>query len=170
MQHYISINGCQYGPMEDDELRNKIASGEIRVGETLYWCPGMANWLPLCSVMQSLFPGLIPPRTPEQEAEYDLMSAFKSVMKRYAMFTGRASITEYWYFMLVSYIIGFIPIINILWILVVLIPGIAVAIRRMHDVGKSGWYSLIPIYSLILACQPSEGPNQYGEKPLPPEQ
>ncbi|WP_366841754.1 DUF805 domain-containing protein [Lacinutrix sp.] len=44
----------------------------------------------------------------------------------------------------------------------VLIPGIAVGVRRMHDVGKSGWYYLIPIYNLILACTDSEvGKNEW---------
>jgi len=50
--------------------------------------------------------------------------------------------------------------------LVVLIPGIAVAIRRMHDVGKSGWFILIPIYNLVLAVTPGIiGENQYGSDP-----
>ena len=47
-----------------------------------------------------------------------------------------------------------------------LLPLIAVAARRMHDVGKSGWYMLIPIYSLILACTEGEaGENMYGPNP-----
>jgi uncharacterized membrane protein YhaH (DUF805 family) len=46
---------------------------------------------------------------------------------------------------------------------VLLIPSIAVAVRRMHDVGKSGWFVLIPIYGLILACtQGVKGENEYG--------
>ena len=48
----------------------------------------------------------------------------------------------------------------------VLIPSLAVGVRRMHDVGKSGWYLLIPIYSFILAVTEGEkGANQYGEDP-----
>lgn len=47
-----------------------------------------------------------------------------------------------------------------------LLPTISAAVRRMHDVGKSGWYLLVPIYNLILACTDSEkGPNKYGEDP-----
>jgi uncharacterized membrane protein YhaH (DUF805 family) len=50
--------------------------------------------------------------------------------------------------------------------LAVLIPSIAVGVRRMHDVGKSGWYLIIPIYSLILAfTQGEKGSNQYGADP-----
>jgi uncharacterized membrane protein YhaH (DUF805 family) len=43
--------------------------------------------------------------------------------------------------------------------LTTLIPTIAVAVRRMHDVGKSGWFILVPIYNLVLAVSPSK-PNQ----------
>jgi uncharacterized membrane protein YhaH (DUF805 family) len=51
-----------------------------------------------------------------------------------------------------------------------LIPSIAVGVRRMHDVGKSGWFLLIPIYNLVLACTDGEqGPNQYGSDPKRPE-
>ena len=47
-----------------------------------------------------------------------------------------------------------------------MLPSIAVGIRRMHDVGKSGWFILIPIYDLILAVTPGViGPNKYGEDP-----
>ena len=48
----------------------------------------------------------------------------------------------------------------------VIIPSIAVGIRRMHDVGKSGWFLLIPIYNFILAVSDGEvGENQYGSDP-----
>ena len=48
----------------------------------------------------------------------------------------------------------------------VLIPGIAVAVRRMHDVGKSGWFALIPIYNIILALsEGDQGDNAYGPDP-----
>lgn len=53
-----------------------------------------------------------------------------------------------------------------LYSLAVLVPSLAVAVRRMHDVGKSGWYILIPIYNLILAVTEGDnGPNEYGEDP-----
>ena len=57
------------------------------------------------------------------------------------------------------------PIGNI-YSLVTFIPGLAVAVRRMHDVGKSGWYVLIPIYNIVLlASVGEEGENQYGPDP-----
>lgn len=50
--------------------------------------------------------------------------------------------------------------------LVTIVPYLAVFVRRMHDVGKSGWFMLIPIYNLILAVSDSEhGENQYGRNP-----
>lgn len=58
------------------------------------------------------------------------------------------------------------PFLSNIYSLIVLIPSIAVGIRRMHDVGKSGWYILIPIYNLILACTEGQyGENEYGEDP-----
>ena len=57
-----------------------------------------------------------------------------------------------------------------IYILGVLVPSIGVAVRRMHDVGKSGWYCLIPIYNLILACtEGTPGHNEYGPDPKRPE-
>jgi uncharacterized membrane protein YhaH (DUF805 family) len=40
--------------------------------------------------------------------------------------------------------------------IITLLPTIAVAVRRMHDVGKSGWFILVPIYNFILAVSPSK--------------
>ena len=59
-----------------------------------------------------------------------------------------------------------LPILGTVASLAFLIPSIAVGVRRMHDVGKSGWFLLIPIYNLILACTPGEsGTNEYGPDP-----
>lgn len=106
----------------------------------------------------------------------------KVVFENYANFEGRARRKEYWMFFLanfiVSIILGFIvgfiaaltspmlaPLANV-YSLAVFIPSIAVAIRRMHDIGKSGWYILIPIYNIILlATEGDRGANEYGEDP-----
>lgn len=56
----------------------------------------------------------------------------------------------------------------LIYSLAVLIPSVAVLVRRLHDVGKSGWYSLIPIYNLILVCTSgNKGDNLYGADPKP---
>lgn len=100
----------------------------------------------------------------------------KVVLENYANFNGRARRSEYWWFALMNIIIsvafGFIcgllqmPKLANLYSLAVLVPSIAVGVRRMHDVGKSGWFILIPIYNLILAVTEGEkGTNEYGEDP-----
>ncbi len=104
------------------------------------------------------------------------MNEFMTVLKKYAVFTGRARRREYWMYILFYAIIvvaltvigGLIhfPLIVSLFELAVLVPTIAVGIRRMHDVGKSGWFSIIPIYNLVLAATPGvAGANNYGPDP-----
>lgn len=105
------------------------------------------------------------------------------VLNNYANFTGRARRKEYWMFGLLSFLIysalailSFIPGIGIvfsilagIFFLGIMVPSIAVAVRRMHDVGKEWWYLLIPIYSLILACTEGEHrTNEYGPDPKNP--
>jgi uncharacterized membrane protein YhaH (DUF805 family) len=101
------------------------------------------------------------------------------VTTKYAEFNGRARRSEYWYFSLVSFIIicvlaFFSGVLGdtigsgliIVFYLAIIVPSIAVTIRRMHDVGKSGWYCLIPIYNLILTLTDSTpGENEYGPNP-----
>ena len=104
------------------------------------------------------------------------MKYYLKALQNYATFKGRASRSEYWYFVLFniifSIVLGFVsgivdlPILYTIYSVVLLIPSIAVAVRRMHDVGKSGWFILIPIYDLILACtQGVKGENEYGTEP-----
>ncbi|UEG48634.1 DUF805 domain-containing protein [Ferruginibacter lapsinanis] len=103
---------------------------------------------------------------------------FVKVLKNYANFEGRARRKEYWYFtlfsILISIVISFIDaaigstigILGLIFSFGTLIPSIAVGVRRMHDVGKSGWYLLIPIYNLVLACTEGQtGSNEYGYDP-----
>lgn len=116
------------------------------------------------------------------------MNWYLDVLKKYAVFNGRASRSEFWYFTLFnSIVIIFLLIIGratdsvffdalyTLYILAVLLPSIGVEIRRLHDTGRSGWWlliALIPIVSLILLVfwiQDGEpGTNQYGPNPKMP--
>jgi len=108
---------------------------------------------------------------------------YLTVLKKYAVFGGRARRKEYWYFYLFDVIIylilGFIEvgikrvyegegsILGSIYTLAVLIPSIAVSARRMHDIGKSGWFMLIPIYNIILfVTEGDKGDNQYGPDPI----
>ena len=84
--------------------------------------------------------------------------AIKSVFSKYAVFSGRARRSEYWYFVLfcflVSFALGCIPFLSALsfiWWLAIIIPSIAVSVRRLHDIGKSGWnYLFFLIPELLL--------------------
>ncbi len=104
------------------------------------------------------------------------------ITTKYADFNGRARRKEYWYFILFIYIFifaisflvaalsdlfsGIENILMLIFYLGLLVPSGAVTWRRMHDLGKSGFYSLIPIYNIILACTDSQpGENEYGPNP-----
>ena len=104
------------------------------------------------------------------------MNYYLKVLQNYATFSGRARRSEYWYFVLFNFIISIVvgliegamgtEALGVIYSLAVLIPSLAVAVRRMHDVGKSGWFLLIPIYNLILACTDGDkGDNKYGPDP-----
>ncbi len=101
-----------------------------------------------------------------------IIEAISSVFKHYAVFRGRARRREYWYFFLLNSLvstavsaIGIQEILGI-YVLVMLLPGMAVAVRRMHDTDHSGWFLLVPIYSLILLfTEGTAGNNRFGPDP-----
>lgn len=115
------------------------------------------------------------------------MNYFLDAMRKYADFNGRARRSEYWYFALFYGLIsvavtilefsmgmsveqGGNGMLGLLLSLGFMIPSLAVAVRRMHDVGKSGWFCLIPLYNLYLAVQEGEyGSNEYGADPKNPD-
>lgn len=115
------------------------------------------------------------------------MNWYLHALKNYATFSGRATRSEFWFFMLFNIIIsiclGIIGllfdernvlsgILQAIYSLAVLIPNIAVASRRLHDINKSGWWQLIIIIPLIGAillliyyCTDSKEDNKYGMNP-----
>ena len=120
------------------------------------------------------------------------MNYYADVIKKYAQFSGRARRKEYWMFVLINAIIscviscidnlaGFtistgtsqIGILSLIYALFVLVPSLAVSVRRMHDIDKSGWtilLGLIPIVGSIIlivyACKAGTvGENKYGADP-----
>ncbi|HEX9533541.1 MAG TPA: DUF805 domain-containing protein [bacterium] len=114
------------------------------------------------------------------------MSWYIGALKKYADFNGRAGRAEFWMFTLISTIIsvilylidgGIMPGSNIrllytLYSLAVLVPSLAVSVRRLHDTGRSGWWILInviPILGqlvyLVFLLRDSQGANQYGSSP-----
>ncbi len=112
------------------------------------------------------------------------VDAIKSVFSQYANFSGRARRSEYWYYVLCYAIISIVinllsqassvfAIIGTVVGLALICPTLAVEIRRLHDIGKSGWYllfNLIPLVGAIILivwfCKDSEpGDNMYGPNP-----
>lgn len=75
--------------------------------------------------------------------------AIGNCFRKYATFSGRAKRPEYWWFFLLNFLLGLIPVIGTIWGLVVLIPSFAVLWRRMHDIGKPGYYGLAPYIAAI---------------------
>ena len=113
--------------------------------------------------------------------------AKKAVLENYANFNGRATRPEYWWFALFNFIIGIglnilsltVPLLGIvalLYSLATLIPNIAVGVRRLHDIGKSGWFLLVALIPLagavwlivLLATEGQAGTNEYGPDPRLP--
>ncbi|MEJ8590665.1 DUF805 domain-containing protein [Riemerella anatipestifer] len=102
----------------------------------------------------------------------NLNNYFIGVIKNhYADFKGRSSRKAYWTFVginfLFSFASSFVEILGILYSLALLLPSLAIAVRRMHDVGKSGWFLLIPFYNIyLLIIKGEERENQYGPVPI----
>lgn len=119
------------------------------------------------------------------------MEWFVRVWQRYAEFEGRSRRKEYWMFHLINTVIWLILIAFSfatrnsfavgaivaagLYGLAGLIPGLAVSVRRLHDIGRSGWWlliALIPFGGLVLlvfdCLKGTPGPNEYGPDPKAP--
>ena len=113
------------------------------------------------------------------------MNWYLEVLKKYAIFDGRARRTEFWMFVLYNIVIVIVfsilvniignaaTVLSFIYSLAVLLPGIAVGIRRLHDTGRSGWnllLALIPLVGAIIlivfyAQEGQLGDNKYGANP-----
>jgi len=118
------------------------------------------------------------------------MNWFRLALSKYATFSGRSQRAEYWYFALfyvligiglsfIDYILGTfdaeteVGLLGGLYSLAMLIPSIAVAVRRLHDTSRSGWWLLIGFIPLVgtivllvfLVLDSTPGDNAYGPNP-----
>lgn len=121
------------------------------------------------------------------------MHWYLDVLKKYAVFSGRARRAEYWIFVLVNaiitfvltvidHVLGLVPahstplstgLLSGIYLLAVLVPSLAVQCRRLHDTDRRGWWmllSLIPIIGslvlLVFNVMPGKpGPNRFGPDP-----
>lgn len=135
----------------------------------------------------------VPADTPAPAIRYNLINAFTACLIRYAKFSGRACRSEYWFWILATALVSLIPLtcdfvvsgveavlndntpFSDIYNLATLLPGLAVFVRRMHDIGRSAWNLLwwfLPIIGwivcIIYCCQPTGEANKYGEGPDAP--
>lgn len=111
-----------------------------------------------------------------------IIAAYKDAWVNWKNFSGRSRRSAYWYAflanMIIAFVLGFLSglvdvlsILTSLYSLAFLVPSIALAVRRLHDTGHSGWWYLIAltgigcIVLLIWFCQDSQPDNQYGPSP-----
>jgi uncharacterized membrane protein YhaH (DUF805 family) len=119
-----------------------------------------------------------------------IMHWYIEVLRKYAVFGGRARRKEYWFFVLFNILISIglgiidgitgtynvevgIGLLGSIYALAVLIPSIAVTVRRLHDVDRSGWWILIAFIPIIgaivllvfMVLDSNSGPNRFGENP-----
>ena len=118
------------------------------------------------------------------------MNWYLDVLKKYAVFSGRARRKEYWFFVLFNIIASIvlaivdtmtgtmseaygIGLLGGIYSLLVLIPGIAVSVRRLHDTDRSGWWLLLAFIPLIgaivllvfMVLDSTPGDNRFGPNP-----
>jgi uncharacterized membrane protein YhaH (DUF805 family) len=117
----------------------------------------------------------------------DFMTAVRTCLSKYVVFSGRARRSEYWYFALFNFLVGIVTsvldailgtgydnstggLVNTVGSLALLLPSLAVGVRRLHDTDRSGWWILIvlvpvvgAIVLIVFMVQDSKpGTNQYG--------
>jgi uncharacterized membrane protein YhaH (DUF805 family) len=118
------------------------------------------------------------------------LSWYLQALKKYAVFSGRSRRMEYWYFVLFNIIVGIVlgaidgllgtrgsvmgaGLLSGIYGLAILIPSLAVTVRRLHDIDRSGWWILIALVPLIgsivllvfALLDGTPGPNRYGPNP-----
>lgn len=106
-----------------------------------------------------------------------ILEALKLFFSRYADFKGRSRRSEYWWATLGISIIGAVisevlEDVSWIWSLAILVPTLSLSVRRLHDIGRSGWWYLIhlvplagPIIFFIWSCKDSTEDNIWGPNP-----
>lgn len=182
-------DGAQAGPVAEDEVLHLIRNGDI-TGDTLVWADGMKDWDPARLHFETRRRFAVPgvPRQGEAPAQptsqeprsarrakgglysgapaRGFLDATGTCLHRYFGFSGRASRSEYWYFVLFGFLLGllasildltffgpdedFTPIASLTGLLL-FFPSLAAAFRRLHDTGRSGaWALLIYVAPVIF--------------------
>ena len=183
-------DGAQAGPVPEDEVLHLIRNGDIG-GETLVWAEGLDDWEPARLHFETrrrfAVPGVPraggaaaqpparPPHSAAQKGRDGLYSgapargfteAIGVCLRRYFGFSGRASRSEYWYFVLFGILIGIAAgifdfavlgyrgedqgIVASITTLLLFFPSLAAMFRRLHDTGRSGVWALMLYFGPIL--------------------
>ncbi len=189
--YYVAQPGMQpQGPYTKSTVLTDYYKGTYPAG-SMVWGPDTGTWIPIENLLGSALHSGVKSAVGHFQGRantksWNPITAFVSCMKRYAQFSGRASRSEYWFFQLAWFIL-YIPIViakavlaecdaegvglllELIFRFATLVPISAVAVRRCHDTGRSGWFMLIPIYGWVLFFLPSKNENNpYGSSPLPP--
>lgn len=194
---YYAVGGDRKGPVEESALRALTDAGVVQP-DTLVWREGMADWEPAFRHVPGLAPRAPGasnvrsyPGAPafaatgrDYHEQVGMGEAFRRFFRNYADFSGRSNRGEYWWATLANVLIsialsildlvifgqGNVAILSTVYSLAVLIPGIAIGVRRLHDTDRSGWWLLlafIPIVGAIIlivwfATRGENAPNRFG--------
>ena len=145
------------------------------------FCRKCGKYLPndamFCTECGSVVKSGYQPGVSDDLAKVDMKEAIRLFFSRYAEFSGRSRRSEFWYAQLFVYLVELglallFPSLGWIWTVAVFVPSLAVTIRRLHDIGKSGWsylVFLIPVVGAILLliwfCKDSDEANRWGDNP-----
>lgn len=194
--HVAKADGTRCGQMDKEEIRAKVESGELGAG-TLIWQEGMTDWQPvetLCPPPANTAPwGILSAlksvyvsryfdfRGRASRSEYWFSVLGVGLLAMAYIIAGTFLIALYEPKLPVDdsdaevsgLLLGFLPV--VLFGLYAFIPGISLMVRRLHDIGLSGWFYLLTfvpyvggIFLFICSLIPSAGPNRWGARPEGP--
>ncbi len=189
---YYAVEGTSHGPVSQAEFEQLVSVGTIR-NDTLVWQDGMEDWLPYrraggtdsAEPMQQHAP-ISNSQDPARSDANTFLGALKDGFARYVDFKSRSTRSQFWWWALWSFIIRLGALVFVgglgsggsqsavlLVSVAIFLPSLAVAIRRLHDIGRSGWWVLIVLVPLIgwiiglvfFCTKTQDQANQWG---LPP--
>jgi uncharacterized membrane protein YhaH (DUF805 family) len=189
---YYAVEGTSIGPFDQGAFDQLVADGTVH-RDTLVWQEGMEDWLPYSRAGAGQGGTTASSATshgdmhdPARADANTFLGALKDGFARYVDFKTRSTRAQFWWWFLWSFIFGVVATlldfsigagdtgpVNILVSLATFLPSLAVGIRRLHDIGRTGWWVLlmfIPVLGwivlLVFYCtKTQEQPNQWG--PIP---
>ena len=196
---YYAVGGDRKGPVEEAALRALTDAGVVQP-DTLVWREGMADWEPAFRHVPGLAPRAPRasnvrsyPGAPAYAAtgrdyheQVGMGEAFRRFWSNYVAFSGRSNRGEYWWATLANVLISIalavldamifgvgpdsVGVLGGLFGLAALLPGLAIGVRRLHDIDRTGWWLLIGLVPLVgaivlivfFATRGENAPNRFG--------